>query len=117
MDKKHEFRVGSLYYEGHLVRDANNQRVPWITTWVYVGYVHTPGKSSGSCDKPEHFYYFKEYDPTASGIPPSDWKTQGVYVPTLKQAIESKLTWDEFWTVGLPKLQLDFCEESQHQKS
>jgi hypothetical protein len=116
MDMEDQLKIGALYYECHLARDPKNRRVPWITTWVYLGYLHTPGKSSDSCDNAEHFYYFKEYEPTNSDIPPSEWKTQGIYIPTLKQVLESKLTWDEFWSYGLPKLQLDFHEEIQRQK-
>lgn len=55
-----------------------------------------------------------EYDPTMSRTPRSKWKGAGVYVPTLKQALSSKLTWDELWGYGLPKIVVGFSEAREH---
>jgi len=110
------FRVGSLYYECGLVRDPKNRFIPWITTWVYMGYVRTPGRSSVSCDRPEPFYFFMEYEPTMARTPRSKWKSAGVYVPTLKQALESKVSWEQLWFYKLPKLVADFTEEQLHKE-
>src|SRR5687767_11920052 len=104
MSARNRFKVGSLYYECAMVRDPRKRYVPWITTWVYMGYVRTPGRSSSSCDKPEYFYYFMEFDPALSRIPRSKWNRPGVYIPKLTQALESRVSWDELWSKQLPKL-------------
>ena len=116
MSARSHFKIGSLYYECGLVTGGRKRSVPWITTWIYVGYVRTPGRSSKSCDKPEHFYHFLEFEPRMAHILRSQWKRPGAYIPSLRQAVESRVTWDELWSSKLPKLAAEFAEERKHHK-
>ena len=100
------YRVGSLYYECGVVPDLNGRFVPWIETWVYMGYVRR-NCSSVSCDEPGHFYYFKRYDPVMAHMPPEKWETTGIYIPSLRHAMRTKLTWRQLMAYGLPKMLRD----------
>lgn len=113
MEANRQFDIGSLYYTCALVRNLNNLLVPWVTTWVYMGHVHTPGKSSKSCDVPEHFYYFIQYDPVMARMPRENWDSPGVYIPSLKHALRLKVTWEQLWSYELPGLVGRFADEQQ----
>lgn len=69
---------------------------PIVSTWIYLGYEHTPGRSSNSCDQPEHFYAFEEYEHWESRQHRNGRKPMVLLIPSLKQAHESFLTWEEF---------------------
>jgi len=113
MRENKRYKVGCLYYQCGIASDLNQHAVPFIETWVYMGYVHTPGRSSDSCDKPEHFYYFKKWEPGMAHTPPEKWETTGIYVPSLKQALQSRLTWKQLMAYGLPRLLADFAENER----
>ncbi len=97
------YKVGSLYYECGLVPDLNGKFVPWIQTWVYMGFVHRP-ESAHSCDKPNYYYYFKKFDPGMAHTTPDKWETTGLLVPSLQQAMRTKLTWRQMLAYGLPRM-------------
>jgi hypothetical protein len=106
------YKIGSLYYECGMVSDLNGRYVPWTVTWVYMGFVHTPGCSSVACDVPEHFYYFKRFEGTMAHSPPEKWKTTGVYVPSLRQAMRTKLTWKQMLSYGLARMLKECNDQS-----
>jgi hypothetical protein len=90
-----KFVVGHTYYTcGWRIQPEGT--VGMVSTWIYEGYVHQPGRSSLSCDIPEHFYQFVEIN---------GWLTLQVYkkarahkvaIPSAKMAEERMLTWGEF---------------------
>ncbi len=103
------YKVGSLYYECGIVPDLNGSVVPWIQTWVYMGYVRR-NCSSTSCDVPYHFYHFKEFEPGMAHTRPEEWDATGIYVPSLRQAMMTKLTWKQMQGYGLLRLVQEYKE-------
>ncbi len=110
MRENKRYKVGSLYYECGVVPDLNGDWVPWIETWVYMGYVHLPRCSSRDCDKPQHYYYFKKFEPGMAHSPPDKGETTGIYVPSFRQAMRTKLTWRQMQAYGLPRLLLEHAD-------
>ena len=106
MRSNKRYKVGSLYYECFVVPDLNGRLVPTIETWVYMGYEKL-GCSSLSCDAPGYYYHFKRFEPGMAHTPPEKWQTTGVYVPSLRQAMRTKLTWRQLVAYGLPKMLRD----------
>jgi hypothetical protein len=94
---KGKFIIGEFYYRCHVLHFHDKAR-PIFQTWIYNGLRKLNGSSSSSCDKPYHFYHFSlhcggyggslgGYD----GAPP----VSDLNIPSLGQASESLLTWDE----------------------
>jgi hypothetical protein len=92
-----KLKKGAIYYQcGEAAAPAGFGIL--ITTWVYEGYVHDERSgSSASCEVPHHFYSFLDYDDwsrqQAEGG--GDARMKKLYIPNLRQAELSMLTWDE----------------------
>ncbi len=102
--KREGFDVGSLYYDCGIVRDLNGRIAPYVSTWVYLGIVHIPGCRCISCDKPEHYYHFRRYCGAMASTPREKWDTDRTNIPSLKQALQSMLTWDELMSCDLANM-------------
>jgi hypothetical protein len=80
-----KFRLGEAYYECH-----EHFGTIIVNTWTFCG-LNESDCSSTSCDVPYHFYEFR----IRQGEVDTGWK---VRVPSLKQAEQRYLSWDEFCT-------------------
>ena len=87
------FVPGSVYYQFGAAADPAGQ--PVVSSWVFVGVQHTPGRSSGSCDVPEHFYTFEEWNGWFARQHFGDSSVQILRIPSFRQACNSMLTWSE----------------------
>jgi hypothetical protein len=89
-----KFVVGHSYYEcGWRLQPEGT--VGMVSTWIYEGYVHLPGRSSLSCDVPEHFYQFVEIHSWLVKQVHKKAQAHSVAIPSTKVAEESMLTWAE----------------------
>jgi hypothetical protein len=93
---KCKFKRGAFYYSYGI--DAAPEFFPFISTWIYQGYVRRDVNSL-SCDKPHYFYKFAAYEGLGGRSksrrlrPNHDIMT--VSIPALRQAEQSMLTWEE----------------------
>jgi hypothetical protein len=90
-----KFVVGHTYYScGWRLQPEGV--VGMVFTWIYEGYVHQPGRSSLSCDVPEHFYQFVEMNGWLVKQVHKKARAHSVSIPSAKMADERMLTWAEF---------------------
>ncbi len=86
------FIVDNIYYQCHF--SDIGSRV--ITSWVFLGFEDTPNQSSASCDIPNHFYAFAEWNSwwTRRNLDQNQ-KLYTLLIPSLRQAEMSMLTWEQ----------------------
>jgi len=90
-----EFRLETVYYRVYPQKDLHGNYVPVVTTWIYLGYVHRPGVSCDTCERPEHFWGFQEVDYEVDLRRRDSWTAPRNFFARSKDAVREMLTWDE----------------------
>ncbi len=101
-----KFKEDHIYYQC----DFSDAKSPIITSWVFVGFRNTPGKSCTDCDVPFHFYAFAEWNSwwSSKNFPNVKSRPYTLDIPSLRHAEMSMLTWDEV----LQEIQESQCPET-----
>ena len=87
------FVPGSVYYQFGAAGQPAGQ--PVVSSWVFLGTQHSPGRSSASCDVHEHFYTFEEWNGWSAKQEFGSAAVQTLRIPSLEQACKSMLTWSD----------------------